>query len=126
MKEKPHYEIISPELGGYVNNNNMVRGKHSGSHAFKTKLNELGLRVNDEDVKDLFMAFKDLAEHKKEISDEDIIAIVLEKKLAKEEEYYEFVAVTVQHKNEHEAEAKGKLFSAQNERIIQQLSLFNL
>lgn len=65
LKEKTTYEIISPELVGNVNNNNMVLGKHSGSHAFKTKLNELGLGVNEEDVKDLFMAFKDLADHKK-------------------------------------------------------------
>ncbi len=119
LKEKTTYEIISPELVGYVNNNNMVLGKHSGSHAFKTKLKDLGLQVKDEDVKDLFIAFKDLADHKKEISDEDIIAIFLENKLAKEEKYYELVDVKVQHKNDNEADAIVKLSGPKNELIIQ-------
>lgn len=119
LKEKTTYEIISPELVGYVNNNNMVLGKHSGSHAFKTKLQELELQVKEEDVKNLFIAFKDLADHKKEISDEDIIAIVLENKLAKEEKYYELVEVKVQHKNDNEADAVVKLSGPKNELIIQ-------
>ncbi|KAB7668068.1 2-isopropylmalate synthase [Bacillus sp. B1-b2] len=117
LKEKSTYEIISPELVGYNNTNNMVLGKHSGSHAFKARLVELGLQVNDEDVKDLFIAFKDLADHKKEITDEDIIAIVLEEKLAKEEKYYELVEVKVQHMNENEAEAYVKLSNQKNEII---------
>lgn len=117
LKEKTTYEIISPELVGYTNTNNMVLGKHSGSHAFKTKLEELGLQVKEEDVKELFVAFKDLADHKKEISDEDIIAIVLEKKLAKEEKYYELVEVKVQHKTENDVEAYVKLSDPRNEII---------
>ncbi|MGP7816793.1 2-isopropylmalate synthase [Niallia sp. 01092] len=119
LKEKSTYEIISPELVGYESNNNMVLGKHSGSHAFKTRLAELGLKVDDSDVKELFIAFKELTDHKKEITDEDIIAIVLEKKLSKEEKYYELVDVKVNHDEENSAVASIKLSGAKNELIEQ-------
>ncbi|PKG25059.1 2-isopropylmalate synthase [Niallia nealsonii] len=115
LKEKTTYEIISPELVGY-SSNNMVLGKHSGSHAFKSRLQELGLEIADNDVKELFVAFKELTDHKKEITDEDIIAIVLEKKLSKEEKYYELVDVKVKH-NDDIAEAYIKLHGAKNEVI---------
>ncbi|MFT8321777.1 MAG: 2-isopropylmalate synthase [Bacillus sp. (in: firmicutes)] len=118
LKEKTTYEIISPELVGYQSNN-MVLGKHSGSHAFKTRLAELGLQIDDRDIKDLFVAFKELTDHKKEITDEDIIAIVLEKKLSKEEKYYELVDVKVKHNEDNTPEASVKLSGAKNELIEQ-------
>lgn len=120
LKEKSTYEIISPELVGYQSNN-MVLGKHSGSHAFKARLKELGITVEEHELKELFTAFKDVADHKKEITDEDIIAIALEKKLSKEEKYYELVDVKVQHHEENLAEASIKLVGAKNE-VIEKVS----
>jgi len=54
----------------------LVLGKHSGSHAFREKLKELGYDLGDNAVRDAFKRFKDLADKKKEIFDEDIVALV--------------------------------------------------
>ena len=51
-------------------------GKHSGRHAFKTKLKELGFELGDNALEDVFRRFKDLADKKKDVFDEDIIALV--------------------------------------------------
>lgn len=64
LKEKSTYEIISPDLVGFQSNS-MVLGKHSGRHAFKNRLSELGLEVADEEANRLFTVFKDLADRKK-------------------------------------------------------------
>ncbi|MGH6930257.1 MAG: alpha-isopropylmalate synthase regulatory domain-containing protein, partial [Dongiaceae bacterium] len=53
-----------------------VMGKHSGRHAFKTKLKELGFELGDNALNDAFRRFKDLADKKKDVFDEDIVAIV--------------------------------------------------
>src|SRR6185369_16870132 len=54
----------------------LVLGKHSGRHAFKSRLKELGYELGDNALEDAFKRFKDLADQKKEIFDEDIIALV--------------------------------------------------
>ncbi len=95
LKEKSTYEIISPELVG-VKSNSMVLGKHSGRHAFRTHLVELGYQLDDEDVNRLFVLFKDLADKKKEITDEDIAALLVEQQLTNDEDYYVLTALQVQ------------------------------
>lgn len=103
LKEKSTYEIISPELVGFASNN-LVLGKHSGRHAFKNRLDELGLVVEEEEISELFAAFKDLADRKKEMTDDDLTALVLEKKISKEDQYYQLLSIEVQSKgNEHSA-----------------------
>lgn len=69
------YEIMTPESVG-LNASTLVMGKHSGRHAFEQKLNELGFKLGDNALNDAFARFKDLADRKKEVYDEDIIAIV--------------------------------------------------
>ena len=51
-------------------------GKHSGRHAFKKKLEDLGYELGDNALNDAFIRFKALADKKKEIFDEDIVALV--------------------------------------------------
>ena len=92
LKEKSTYEIISPELVGFASNN-LVLGKHSGRHAFKNRLEELGFVIEDKEVNDLFAAFKDLADRKKEMTDDDLVAIVLENKISKDDQYYQLLNV---------------------------------
>ncbi len=75
LKNAQTYEIMTPESVG-LNRSSLVMGKHSGRHAFKTKLEELGITLADNQLNDVFQRFKDLADHKKEIFDEDIIALV--------------------------------------------------
>ncbi len=69
------YEIMRPESVG-LTKSSLVMGKHSGRHAFREKLKELGFEVGDNALADAFRRFKDLADKKKEIFDEDIIALV--------------------------------------------------
>ena len=75
MKHAGTYEIMRPESIG-LTKSSLVMGKHSGRHAFQAKLSELGFDVGDNALEDAFRRFKDLADKKKEIFDEDIIALV--------------------------------------------------
>jgi len=75
LKNAQTYEIMTPESVG-LNRSNLVMGKHSGRHAFKKKLEELGIVIGDNQLTDAFARFKDLADAKKEIFDEDIYALV--------------------------------------------------
>lgn len=76
MKNKETYEIMSPETIGIVDNNNMVLGKHSGKHALKNKVKELGYDMSDSDIDTLFAKFKELADKKKQVYDRDIEALI--------------------------------------------------
>jgi 2-isopropylmalate synthase len=75
LKHAGTYEIMTPESVG-LTRSTLVMGKHSGRHAFKMKLKELGFDVGDNAVNDAFRRFKDLADRKKEVFDEDITALV--------------------------------------------------
>ncbi len=75
LKNARTYEIMTPESVG-LTRSKLVLGKHSGRHAFREKLRELGYHLGDNAVEDAFRRFKDLADMKKEVFDEDIIALV--------------------------------------------------
>jgi 2-isopropylmalate synthase len=75
LKEKSTYEIIRPESIG-LHSAKLVLGKHSGRHAFKTRLKELGYVLADEELNRTFERFKKLADQKKDIFDEDIEALI--------------------------------------------------
>lgn len=68
------YEIMTPESIG-LPRNKMVLGKHSGRHAFESRLQELGFHLEPARVNELFAKFKDLADRKKTVSDADIEAL---------------------------------------------------
>jgi len=76
LKERTTYEIISPEVVGLKHSAKLVLGKHSGRHAFRARVEELGYSLEDPAVEEAFVKFKDLADRKKDVYDEDIIAIV--------------------------------------------------
>ena len=75
LKDSSTYEIMTPESVGAVHSN-LVLGKHSGRAAFRQKLEELGYDLGDNAFQDAFTRFKDLADAKKDIYEEDIIALV--------------------------------------------------
>jgi 2-isopropylmalate synthase len=75
LKHAGTYEIMTPESVG-VGKTSLVMGKHSGRHAFKEKLKELGYELGDNAFEDAFVRFKDLADRKKIIYDEDLMALV--------------------------------------------------
>ena len=77
LKKKLTYEIMTPESVG-VPKSSLVLGKLSGRHAFKERLKELGFRLSEKDFAVAFTRFKELADKKREIYDEDIESIVAE------------------------------------------------
>ena len=75
LKHASTYEIMTPESVG-LNKSTLVMGKHSGRHAFKNKIEELGFKLGENIFEDAFERFKALADKKKEVYDEDIIALI--------------------------------------------------
>jgi 2-isopropylmalate synthase len=75
LKHAQTYEIMTPESVG-VSKTSLVMGKHSGRNAFRTKLKEMGYGLSDNQFEDAFVRFKDLADRKKNVYDEDIEALV--------------------------------------------------
>jgi 2-isopropylmalate synthase len=77
LKERRTYEIMTPESVG-IPKSSLVLGKLSGRHAFRERLRELGYRLSEADLERAFSRFKQLADKKREIFDEDIESIVVE------------------------------------------------
>jgi 2-isopropylmalate synthase len=75
LKNRDTYEIMTPESVGQ-GQTNLVMGKHSGRHAFKDKLKTLGYELGDNALNEAFVRFKTLADKKKHVYDDDIIALV--------------------------------------------------
>jgi 2-isopropylmalate synthase len=75
LKHTQTYEIMLPETVG-VSKTSLVMGKHSGRNAFRSKLEELGYKLSDNQLEDAFVRFKDIADRKKHVYDEDLEALV--------------------------------------------------
>jgi len=86
LKSKLTYEIMTPESVG-VPQSRLVLGKHSGRHAFKKRLEDLGIALTEEQLNKAFGRFKDLCDKKKEVFDSDLLAIVEEQVLEVPETY---------------------------------------
>ncbi|MSM41352.1 MAG: 2-isopropylmalate synthase [Geobacter sp.] len=86
LMEKSTYEIMTPESVG-LKANVLVLGKHSGRHAFKKRLVELGYDLSEEDMNRAFDKFKSLADLKKEVFDEDLDALIADEVMRPSEKY---------------------------------------
>lgn len=75
LKNAETFEIMRPEDVG-LTETNIVMGKHSGRAALRSKLENLGYALGDNQLKDVFVRFKELADRKKEIFDEDLVALM--------------------------------------------------
>ncbi len=75
LKNPMTYEIMKPETIG-LNKNKMVMGKHSGKHALLKHIKNMGYDLSDDELKTVFKKFKDLADKKKVVMDEDLEALV--------------------------------------------------
>lgn len=108
LKERSTYEIMRPEDVG-IPESKLVLGKHSGRHAFKDRLKQLGYDFTDgNDLNRAFDKFKELTDQKKYIFDEDIEAIVSDNILTSCENYC-FVSLNAVCGNEQKHAAKVKL-----------------
>ncbi|HIJ38744.1 MAG TPA: 2-isopropylmalate synthase [Rhodospirillaceae bacterium] len=75
LKNAQTYEIMTPESVG-LNKSTLVLGKHSGRAAFKAKLKDLGYELGENALEDAFGRFKDLADRKKDVFDEDLVSLL--------------------------------------------------
>ena len=76
LKERSTYEIMAAGTVGFDDTNSLVLGKHSGRHALKAALEELGFTVNGQALNTAFKRFKDIADKKKQVTAMDLEALV--------------------------------------------------
>jgi 2-isopropylmalate synthase len=93
LKHNQTYEIMLPEDVG-VKQTSLVMGKHSGRHAFVHKLEELGYQLAGNQLEDAFVRFKELADRKKHVYDEDIEALV-DEEIATAQDRIKLVSLSV-------------------------------
>jgi 2-isopropylmalate synthase len=110
LKARETYEIMRAEDVGWAANK-IVLGKLSGRNAFKQRLQELGIALGTEaEVNAAFARFKELADRKSEIFDEDILALVADEERAQDNEHYRFVSLA-QHSETGEMPSAVVVFS---------------
>ena len=93
LKHHSTYEIMRPEDVG-LSHSDLVLGKHSGRHALRARLRELGYEVDDEELKNVFARFKDLADAKKTVTDADLEALVADE-VQGPQEFFRLVDIQV-------------------------------
>lgn len=91
IKKRSTYEIIAPSDVGFTGQG-LVLGKHSGKHALEKRLQEMGIKCSDKELARLFEKFKELADKKKTVYEEDIASLV-EDEMTKPIEIWQFVSV---------------------------------
>jgi 2-isopropylmalate synthase len=76
LKDRRTYEIMEPDKVGAAEGTKLILGKHSGRHALKVRLEQLGYRIDADQLKQVFKEFKRVADFKKEIGDDDLHRIM--------------------------------------------------
>jgi 2-isopropylmalate synthase len=94
LKNKRTYEIMDADTIG-LSHSQLVLGKHSGRHAFRVRLQEMGYHLDDEELNKAFQRFKEVADKKKTVSDADIEALVGDE-IFQPREAWELIDVQVQ------------------------------
>lgn len=116
LKKKTTYEIMKPQDVGF-GETKLVLGKHSGRHAFRARLKKLGYVLSEKDLGNAFRRFKNLADKKKEIFDEDLATIVEDEIGSAVPEVYKLISFQALSGNEITPHAtvrlkkKAKVFS---------------
>jgi 2-isopropylmalate synthase len=118
LKHRETYEIMRAEDVGW-GANKLVLGKLSGRNAFKTRLAELGIDLGTEEaVNHAFARFKELADKKGEVFDEDLHALVSDEQVTPEREYYKLVALKVVSETGEVPQAEVTLVAGDNEHSV--------
>ena len=95
LKEASTFEIMTPQTVG-IKKSLLVLGKLSGRHAFKNKLQEMGYYLPDEELNRVFKRFKELADLKKKVFDEDLVSLVETESIYKSvPEYFRLIELVV-------------------------------
>ncbi len=120
LKNANTYEIITPESIG-LSSSELVLGKHSGRHAFKVKLNELGYDFDERNINKLFKQFKNLADKKKQVFEEDLYAMVESEKNFQKKMPINLIDLSLKCGQGKNAEAKLKLEIFGEKRLIKEV-----
>ncbi|MEO7129314.1 MAG: alpha-isopropylmalate synthase regulatory domain-containing protein, partial [Rhodoferax sp.] len=116
LKARNTYEIMRAEDVGWTTNK-IVLGKLSGRNAFKQRLHDLGVAMDSEaDINAAFARFKELADRKSEIFDEDILALVSDESITRGDEPYAFVSLA-QHSETGERPQATIVFTADGQEV---------
>lgn len=118
MADRRTYEVIQPETVG-IPQNRMVLGKHSGRHAFATRMVELGHELTPEEIDQAFSKFKQLADRKKVVTDLDLDALIGEAQV-NIPETYELVSFVVNTGSSISSTAAIKL--RRNDKVIEKVA----
>ncbi len=94
LQERQTYEIMRTEDVG-AEGSQIVLGKHSGRHAFRKAVTDLGFELNEDELSRAFLRFKELTDRKKEVDERDLEAIVAAETHVTSEDSYELVSLTV-------------------------------
>jgi 2-isopropylmalate synthase len=93
LKEKTTYEIMKPETVG-INQSTLILGKHSGRHAFRDRVRALGYELSEAHLNQAFQRFKEVADKKKQVFDEDLEAIIADE-ILRIPDFYKLVNLNV-------------------------------
>jgi 2-isopropylmalate synthase len=116
LKSRETYEVMKAEDVGWTANK-IVLGKLSGRNAFKQRLQELGVSMESEaETNAAFLKFKELADKKSEIFDEDILALVSEENVAADKEHFAFVSLS-QHSETGEKPSAKIVFTMGDQEV---------
>jgi 2-isopropylmalate synthase len=118
IKDKSTYEIMTPESVGFIETK-LILGKLSGRNALKKKFEELGYTINQDDLKGVFAKYKELADRKKEIFDEDLIALLETHPANISSTIYSFKDLSLQVLNNKGYRAFVHIIKNQDESIIE-------
>ena len=94
LKNAETFEIMMPEDVG-LTQSKLVLGKHSGRHALRVRLRELGYEIDADELMEIFKRFKDLADVKKTVTDADLEALVADEAAQKPEDFYRLIDIQV-------------------------------
>jgi len=108
LKHAGTFEIMRPEDVG-LTESNLVMGKHSGRAAFKDKLTQLGIDIGDNAFQEAFIRFKALADAKKEVYDDDILALIEDAETSTAHSRFQVISVVGQFGTEGPQTAEIKL-----------------
>jgi 2-isopropylmalate synthase len=115
LKNRETYEIMTPESVG-LEKSSLTLGKLSGRAAFKDHLREMGYELSEEMLANAFKKFKELADKKKEILDEDIVSLV-DDSIVNKKSRYSLVSLEVKCGTDEEASVKVKI-KIDNEELV--------
>ncbi len=118
LKHAGTFEIMKPEDIGLIETN-LVMGKHSGRAALRKKISDLGFNLGDNQLQDLFVRFKALADRKKEVYDEDLLALLSDNSMSRNDEFLQLIDLEVKCGTKSPQTAKAKIALEGNQHIVE-------